>query len=142
MNINKPQNPTIIYFEDVTFTYLMKDPFTGFIKIGKSRSPRAREITLQSQNISTTLMYYAFSDIFLEKQLHQEYKEFRIRGEWFDLNETQVSELVRKIWSSHPLNNKDIPHRVVYGMGVATPELFEEFYKDRFFTPIEEDIWA
>lgn len=142
MNINKPQNPTIVYFEDLTFTYLMKDHFTGFTKIGKSRTPWARETTLQSQNISVALMYYAFSETSLEKQLHEEYKEFRIKGEWFNLDEAQVSELVRKIWSSHPINNRDIPHRIVYGFGLPTPEQFEEFLKDEFFTPIEEDIWA
>lgn len=32
----------------------------------------------------------------IEKELHNQYKEFRVRGEWFNLNSIQVNYICTK----------------------------------------------
>jgi hypothetical protein len=74
-------------------TYLMKDN-NGFIKIGKSKNPKLRESTLQSENPSITLMAVCDDDI--EDMLHCNYYEYRKRGEWFAFSDSQIKEIIKK----------------------------------------------
>lgn len=69
-------------------TYLMKDCSNNFYKIGSSINPKHRERTLQSEKPTIKLVKVWNKNI--EKLLHENYKEYRVRGEWFDLNEIQV----------------------------------------------------
>jgi hypothetical protein len=66
----------------------MKDDNTGFYKIGKSINPKFREQTLQSEK--PTIKIVKIWEKNIEKELHNLYKSFRIRGEWFDLSKIQV----------------------------------------------------
>lgn len=75
-------------------TYLIKDCVNGFYKIGKSRNPRVREKTLQSEAPNIKIVKIFNKDI--EKILHDEYKNQRLRGEWFDLNDIQVKYICSK----------------------------------------------
>jgi hypothetical protein len=70
-------------------TYIMKDCNTGFYKIGKSINPKLRERTLQSEK--PTIKIIKVFDKNIEKNLHNTYKDFRVRGEWFDLNNIQIN---------------------------------------------------
>lgn len=80
------------------FVYLMIDITNQFYKIGISSNPEWREKTLQSEKPSIELIAYkkfvsrriAKS---LEKALHETYREKRIRGEWFRLDESDVWEI-------------------------------------------------
>lgn len=74
-------------------TYLMKDHTTGLIKIGKSNNPRKREKTLQSEKPQITL--FASHDKNIEKELHAKYKNKRIRGEWFNLSDKDLKDIVK-----------------------------------------------
>jgi len=69
-------------------TYLIKDLNNNLYKIGYSNNPELRESTLQSEkpNIKMVKVW----DTFIEKELHEKYKDQRIRGEWFKLTPTQV----------------------------------------------------
>jgi hypothetical protein len=90
-------NKEILYNDlnfDCTKTYIMKDNNTGFYKIGKSVNPRLRERTLQSEKPSIKMIKVFDKDI--EKELHNKYKEFRVRGEWFDLNKIQINYICTK----------------------------------------------
>ena len=69
-------------------TYIIKDKNTGHYKIGKSINPLDREKTLQSEKPTLKLIKVFKKDI--ETKLHKEYKDFRIRGEWFNLNKVQL----------------------------------------------------
>lgn len=75
-------------------TYLMHDANTGYTKIGKSINPRQRERTLQSEKPTITLMKVC--DRLVEKQLHAQYADKRIRGEWFDLSEEDIADICSK----------------------------------------------
>jgi hypothetical protein len=71
-----------------TKTYLIKNKRNGFYKIGRSNNPLKREKTLQSEEPDIVMVKTWDEDI--ESKLHIEYKYYRIRGEWFELSNTQV----------------------------------------------------
>jgi hypothetical protein len=70
-------------------TYLMKDFFRGFHKIGKSINPQVRERTLQSEVPTIELVHVIDEDI--EKHLHEKFSAKRIRGEWFNLSNNDLN---------------------------------------------------
>ena len=69
-------------------SYLMKDNRNGLYKIGRSRNPKFRESTLQSEKPDISMVKVFKKDH--ESELHQKYKDQRVRGEWFELNKVQV----------------------------------------------------
>ena len=75
-------------FKNNTKTYLIKNRRNGFYKIGRSKDPLKREQTLQSEEPDIVMVKTWDEDI--ESKLHIEYKDYRIRGEWFELSNTQV----------------------------------------------------
>ncbi len=70
------------------YTYLIKNKRNNLYKIGRSKNPKLREKTLQSEEPNIIIVKTWHKDI--ERILHQDYKDFRVRGEWFKLNKTQV----------------------------------------------------
>lgn len=77
------------------YVYLMKDTANGRYKIGMSKKPEYRERTLQSEKPEITLicskMYSSRDEARkIEKELHQRFKNNRIRGEWFNLSYSDV----------------------------------------------------
>lgn len=91
------------YFENDTsnyecYLYVMKDYNTGYYKIGISNNPEFREKTLQSEKPTIEMICnkrYVSRKIAhsFEQALHKMYDAKRIRGEWFDLTQKDVSEL-------------------------------------------------
>jgi hypothetical protein len=81
------------------YTYLMLDEATSFYKIGISNTPKFRERTLQGQQPKVELLAikklenreFARN---LEMELHLKFQEFRTRGEWFDLKDSQIREII------------------------------------------------
>ena len=69
-------------------TYLIKDNHTKLYKIGKSKNPKHREKTLQSEKPSIKMVKIWNKNI--ERKLHKLYSEYRVRGEWFNLTPVQV----------------------------------------------------
>jgi len=82
---------------DLSFIYLMRDASTGYIKIGRSKDPKYRESTLQSQKPTIELITFWQGSINTEKQLHEKYADKRIRGEWFSLSKSDVSAILSNI---------------------------------------------
>ena len=73
-----------------TYVYLMIDKNTGYHKIGRSKDPKYREKTLQSEKPTIELLYKFKAHSSTEKELHKKYNSKRIRGEWFDLNQKDI----------------------------------------------------
>ena len=71
-----------------TKTYLIKNRRNGFYKIGRSKDPLKREQTLQSEEPDIVMVKTWDKDI--ESLLHKDYKDYRVRGEWFELSKAQV----------------------------------------------------
>lgn len=72
----------------------MKDDLLGYLKIGKSVNVLARERTLEAQKPTISLFAVCQRDI--EKELHNRYKKYRIRGEWFKLRKKQIDEIIKE----------------------------------------------
>lgn len=73
---------------DFVKTYLIKNKRNGYYKIGKSKNPIKREKTLQSEE--PLIQVVKIFDKNIESILHKDYKDFRIRGEWFNLSKIQI----------------------------------------------------
>jgi len=78
--------------EAPSFVYLMQDLGTGYFKIGVSVNPRLREKTLLSQAPQILLIDAWPSDTAYkhEAELHAIFKDVRVRGEWFALDQDGV----------------------------------------------------
>ena len=89
-------------FINESFVYIMKDSnLPNMVKIGKSNNINNRERTLQGEKPTITIYKYikfngekaAFE---FETVLHKRYKNNRIRGEWFELNEKELQILINE----------------------------------------------
>jgi hypothetical protein len=88
--VEKLENEKI---NEPTKVYVMIDEHTGAYKIGRSKNPKIREKTLQSEKPFIRLLF-AFDGINEhERQLHEMFKEKRIRGEWFDLSYSDIVKI-------------------------------------------------
>jgi len=78
------------------FLYLIRDEFTGYIKIGISLNPNKRIKQLQTGNSHELSLIYTIQTeyyIKLELILHRHYKHLNIINEWFDLTITELNEI-------------------------------------------------
>jgi len=78
--------------------YLMIDTTNNFHKIGISNSPEYREKTLQSDKPTIELICakkFPSRKIAesIEKALHTTFADKRLRGEWFELNNTEIEDI-------------------------------------------------
>lgn len=76
-----------------TKVYVMIDKNTGYYKIGRSVNPKAREKTLQSEKPTIELIHCYNALNRHEKELHNMFRDKRIRGEWFDLSGTDLNKI-------------------------------------------------
>jgi uncharacterized membrane protein YhaH (DUF805 family) len=87
---------------DLCFVYLMHDTANGYYKIGISNKPYYREKTLQSEKPTIELITskkYPIRKIAesIEKSLHSVYEDKRLRGEWFELEEDDVKNIIESL---------------------------------------------
>jgi hypothetical protein len=73
--------------------YLMLDDTNGLIKIGRSKNPKVRERTLQSEKPKTYILAAWTAPIQVEKELHNRYDSKKQRGEWFRLTINDLCEI-------------------------------------------------
>jgi len=82
--------------------YIMMDTTNSFYKIGISNKPEYRERTLQADKPTIELLT---SKEFpnrkiaesIEKSLHMSYDDKRIRGEWFELDNGEVNDIMETL---------------------------------------------
>jgi hypothetical protein len=79
--------------DKITKVYVMIDKNTGYYKIGRSLKPKFREKTLQSEKPTIELLFSNDAKIKKEKDLHNMFSDKRIRGEWFDLNGSDLTKI-------------------------------------------------
>ena len=84
------------------YLYLMIDTTNNYHKIGISNSPEYREKTLQSEK--PTIEMVANKEFpnrkiahSFEQALHSTYDEKRVRGEWFDLSQEEVDDIITSL---------------------------------------------
>jgi hypothetical protein len=78
-----------------TFIYIMIDHNTGYYKIGHSKNVIRRERTLQSEKQTIELLYTFEGDVKDERDLHENYKDLRVRGEWFALEKWMIDAIIK-----------------------------------------------
>lgn len=76
-----------------TFIYIMYDSKNDYYKIGISNNPKYREKTLQSEKPCIDLYLYFEGSYKDEQILHKKFNDKRIRGEWFNLTEEDISKI-------------------------------------------------
>lgn len=77
------------------FVYLAMVSDTQWCKIGMSKKPYKRMSSLQTNNPQTiTLIHriFTFDMAALEKSLHTYYKDYWMKGEWFDLTDALIKD--------------------------------------------------
>ncbi len=89
---------TVLPKNEDCYVYLMIDTINNFHKIGISNSPEYREKTLQSDKPTIELISakkFPSRKIAesIEKALHTTFADKRLRGEWFELNDTEIDEI-------------------------------------------------
>lgn len=75
------------------YVYLMKHS-SGLIKIGYSCNPKNREKTLQAEDPSVHLLFTCKGSTEKEFRIHRICSDKRVRGEWFNLTNSQVDWIV------------------------------------------------
>ena len=73
------------------FTYLMSDGL--YYKIGKSKNPEKRLRGLSTGNANCKLLFYGKGRT--EKQLHEIFAAFRVKGEWYRLSGKHIALIGR-----------------------------------------------
>jgi len=71
-----------------------------YYKIGYTSDIKGRMASMKTSNPFRLRLIYSVKMALaeeLEKDLHREYSQYNIRGEWFKLTHTQVLELVKSI---------------------------------------------
>ena len=74
-------------------TYILVNKANNRYKIGESINPKGRLITLRSEEPEIEFLYSCKSTIVSESQLHNEFKNKRHIGEWFNLEENDLLEI-------------------------------------------------
>ena len=88
--------------DDSCYVYLMVDTSNGYHKIGISNHPEYRERTLQSEKPTIEKLCakrFPTRQIAtaIESALHASFATKRIRGEWFDLSEDEVAQIIETL---------------------------------------------
>ncbi len=76
--------------------YFLYDAKTGLTKIGQTANLAARKRTLEAQFKTKMMLRHSFRTATpgaTEKQLHRLFREKRRRGEWFDLNDDDLTTI-------------------------------------------------
>lgn len=83
--------PIVKKGEKINYIYLMYNSRNDFIKIGRSINPKQREKTLQGEDPELGIIAIWKQEKIHEKVLHTKFENKRKRGEWFDLD---ISDLI------------------------------------------------
>jgi hypothetical protein len=84
--LNKAEN-------SFTKVYVMIDKNTGYYKIGRSIKPLYRERTLQSEKPTIEMLFNYDARIKDERKLHNIFKDKNVRGEWYNLDGTDLQKI-------------------------------------------------
>lgn len=77
--------------------YLVRNKRANAVKIGFSNSPRLRESVMAAEDPDLELVAAYPGSRLDEKYLHALFKEKRVRGEWFRLDEHDLSKITETL---------------------------------------------
>lgn len=76
-------------------TYLIKNPHNGLVKVGRSKNVFKRFLKLKNE-FSQDLIFVGFCKKDFESEIHFEYKDLRVFGEWFNLSSNDILDIYSK----------------------------------------------
>jgi hypothetical protein len=81
---------------DVTirYIYIMRNKANWLYKIGISSDVKFREKTLMSSEPYIELLHKWAGEEKDERLIHEKFSDYRLRGEWFTLNNIQLEEII------------------------------------------------
>ena len=97
--VKKVKASTVEFGSQETSVYVMIDKNTGYYKIGRSKNPKSRERTLQSEKPTIEMLFNYPALNIDEKELHNMFIEKRVRGEWFDLSGGDI-QMIKEYFES------------------------------------------
>jgi hypothetical protein len=79
----------------LAYIYLLHDPANNVYKIGKAKNVKSRFGSIKTGNINVELITNTSIAVNQkhEDELHRMFKDKRIGGEWFDLDETDIKNV-------------------------------------------------
>jgi len=86
-------------------TYILKNPDTNLIKVGKTKNLGKRIASL-SREFGVELILIGWCDTDFENIIHEDYKEKRKYGEWFNLSDDDVLDIYSDYQFITPSNNR------------------------------------
>lgn len=93
IELTLPPLPSAGFGRDVL--YVIGQPGTGIAKIGITGNVKSRLRTIQTGSpVPVAVRWWHPGDYDLERQLHQEFAEYRMHGEWFDFGVEEPEILV------------------------------------------------
>lgn len=92
--------------DDVNAVYCIRNESTGFCKIGCSRTPKRRIRQIESTSgflLQTLLILYLQTGYdetpeFVERYIHDFFKDKREKGEWFNLDIDDIMQIRDLFW--------------------------------------------
>ena len=89
------ENQDFVYADNskIKKIYLLLDSINNLIKIGQSYYPNLREKTLQGISPKWDLITAWIAPVSEELALHKMFQEKRVRGEWFNLNFSDLRKI-------------------------------------------------
>lgn len=87
-----------------------------FVKIGISNNPTYRERTLQSEEPEITLIFKVETYAFVEEWVHYVFRDKRVRGEWFELDEADVARVSQEIVTAEFFGPDDVRKYITEGI--------------------------
>ncbi len=83
----------VVSLKEKMYAYLIYDPFSRLTKIGKSKNPNKRLLSIKTSNPNAELFFY--TNEFTEMFLHNKFKDKRQDGEWFALNKIDIFQITK-----------------------------------------------
>lgn len=74
-------------------TYILRNPETNLIKIGRSKNIEQRIISLKSEFKNDMVLIASFKDD-IESKLHIKYEKDRVFGEWFEFDDDKILDII------------------------------------------------
>lgn len=90
----------------MVYIYFIKNTTTNNYKIGKSYNPTNRLKQLQTGNDCKLEIYHIFEsdNAKLESYLHQYFKNNKILGEWFEISDSDIDNVIKIISMKTDIN--------------------------------------
>lgn len=101
----------INYEKSQGYIYILYNPESNLVKIGRTKNPYKRFTTLSNQNGSKFRYYISnqmFIDEIIEKIMHNKFSFKRKCGEWFSITFDEAMDELNKLLNSEDFKKRNV----------------------------------